>query len=94
MANKNAIKVEALCKRALSEIDGAIQKHERGEDADLSIPVLQKIRVEIEKMLVSLNPQEYMPSYARFMLDSWEDKHGLVDFLAEVSYQYKRLKPK
>ncbi|KLV04645.1 hypothetical protein ABT56_14400 [Photobacterium aquae] len=93
MTNKDTIKVEALCRRALNEIDNAIQKHERGEDADLSIPMLQKIRVEIEKMLVSLNPREYMPSYARFMLDSWEDKYGLVDFLAKASYQYKKLKP-
>ena len=67
--NKHEMKVKALCLRSLKEIDEAIKKHELGYEADLSVPVLNKVKGEVEKMLASLDPQEYLPSYARFILD-------------------------
>ncbi len=91
MTDKKKI-VETQCRLAITRIDEAILKHKHGESADLSIEILEKVKIEIEGMLTYLDPKKYSPSYAKFILDSWEDKHGLIELLIEVSYNYKRIK--
>lgn len=88
------IKIAHLCEQALRRVDEAVATHQRGEDADLSIAVLKNVRSEIEKMQDALDVSVYKPGYPHFILDSWEDKHGLVNFLVEVAYQYEKLSKK
>ena len=84
-------RVKNLCAGAITRIDEAIEDHKQGKPADLSELMLVKVRAELEKMQSILKPSQYKPSYPRYVLD-WEDKHGLVNYLIEVSYQYSMLK--
>ncbi len=84
-------RVHDLCSEALARVDEAIRCHHQGEPADLSIPLLQSVRRELQKMQQVLDPAVFSPSYGRFILD-WPDEHGLVSFLLEVDYQYGRIK--
>jgi hypothetical protein len=90
MSDKTS-RVEGLCRSAIERVDKAISQHEDGQPADLSLPLLTKVRDELEKMLEALSPSKYRPTYGRFILD-WPDEHGLVGYLTEVGYQYGRLK--
>lgn len=85
------LKVTSLCEEAIEKINDAIEKHSRGEPADLSISMLKKIKVEVEKMKEELKPSIFKPTYTRFVMD-WPDEHGLVGFLTELAYQYGRIK--
>jgi hypothetical protein len=87
----NIEKIAGLCDAAITKVDDAIASHERGEPADLSIPMLQKVKTELVKMRENLKPSVFKPSYPRFVLD-WPDEHGLVAYLSEVAYQYSRIK--
>ena len=80
---------ESLCDKAIQRVDLAIAKHEKGEPEDLSVPLLAIVRRELESMREARDMGKFCPGYGRFILD-WPDEHGLVDFLLEVEYEYKR----
>ena len=83
--------IKGLCEAAILKVEAAINAHEKGEPADLSIPFLKNVRGELTKMSETLKPSNFKPSYPKFMMD-WADEHGLVKYLSEVAYQYGRLK--
>jgi len=80
-----------LCAEAIERVDHAIDNHRKGQPDDLSIALLAKVRLELVNMKEALSPAIFMPSFGRFVLD-WPDKHGLIQLLAQVSYEYGRLK--
>lgn len=84
-------KVYNLCEDAIKRIDDALEKHSKGEPADLSIPMLNRVKSEVEEMKESLNPSLFKPTYPRFVSD-WPDDHGLVGLLTDLAYQYGRIK--
>ncbi|PHM40122.1 hypothetical protein Xmau_02310 [Xenorhabdus mauleonii] len=76
---------------ALQLVSDAIELHQQGKKAPLSINVLNQIKKELEEMVKAMNPNSYVPSYPRFIID-WPDDSGLIETLLNVSYNYKRIK--
>jgi hypothetical protein len=83
--------VDQMCADAVREIDDHIRRHQGHQPADLSIPMLEKIRKEVLAMRKALDPAVFSPEYPRPMLDSWEDRYGLVSKLSRLAYEYSRL---
>ena len=90
MADKKE-EVRQLCADAIERVDRAIDNHRKGEPEDLSITILAKVRLELVKMREALSPVIFQPSFGRFVLD-WPDRHGLIQQLTQVSYEYGRLR--
>ena len=84
---KNVNYIKQLCSQAIDKVDKAIEKHKRGEPADLDISILLNVRNELVKMQSVTDKSQYSPLYDRFILD-WPDQYGLRDFLIYVSNEY------
>ena len=81
--------IKQLCSQAIERVDIAIEKHKKGEPADLNISMLLKVRNELVKMQSATDKSKYSPTYGRFILD-WPDEYGLINYLLGVSYEYKK----
>lgn len=84
-------KLKLLCEQASKKVDAAIAAHQGGKPADLSVPLLTKVKSELGQMSSALSSDTYRPAFGRIILE-WPDEHGLVKFLLEVEYQYNRCK--
>ncbi|MFS2224793.1 hypothetical protein [Pantoea sp. B65] len=82
---------ELLLNDALKKVLYAIRRHERNEDAPLSIQALIQVKKELEEMIRVMDPKVFMPGYPRFILD-WPDEDGLIDELVNLAYQYGKLR--
>jgi len=83
--------VNLLCEQAIARVEKAVLNHKNREPEDLSLAMLENIRVELIKMKMAMSPSRFQPTYGRFIID-WPDEHGLVKKLSELNYQYGRLK--
>jgi hypothetical protein len=82
--------IEDLCDDAMQKIDSALTGQ---STTTLSPDELRSIRSEVQDMRTALNPKVYKPSFARFVLDSYQGGDALTEFLLDLSYQYnQRLK--
>ena len=89
--SKDKQSIAKLCDLAVEHIDDAIAKHSNGQPADLSIPLLNTVRLQVQEMRQSLDPLVFEPTYGRFVID-WPDDLGLVRELTDLAYKYGRLK--
>jgi hypothetical protein len=82
--------IKELCDSAMQRIDSALA----GESTTtLSPGDLRSIRSEVQDMRSAMSPKLYKPSFARFILDSYQGGDALTEFLLDLSYQYnQRLK--
>lgn len=77
----------------LQSVEDAIELHKNGKNAPLSIDVLNKVKSELTEMIRVMDPQEYKPSYPRFIMD-WPDETGLISALIDADYNYKKIRKK
>lgn len=84
-------KVVKLIEKAIIEVEEEIQEHKKGLGRDGNVSQLQKIEEELKVMQNILNPQKYLPGYARAIVDSWDLDSELGGKLLEVANKYKQL---
>lgn len=84
------IEIDALMNDALDKTRAAIELHRSGANAALSLPLLEKILAELEKMRSVSDPKLFRPNYPRFLLD-WPDDTGLKTLLMDIAYKYGKL---
>ncbi|MDE9557837.1 hypothetical protein KKJ06_21140 [Xenorhabdus bovienii] len=84
---------KTLLTDALQLVQDAIELHQNGKNAPLSIDVLAQVKKELEEMISVMNPQVYKPSYPRFIMD-WPDETGIISTLIDVAYYYQKIRKK
>lgn len=77
----------------LTDVQAAIELHQKGLPAPFSIRFLGNVKTELEKMAAIIDPRIYRPSYPRFVLD-WPEDSALGDRLLSASDLYGRIRPK
>jgi len=82
-------RIRELCDEAIAKVDAAIRAHKEARPSDLDEACLLQVRSELVQMRDTLDSSKFRPGYGRFLLD-WPDEHGLVAYLIDVAYQYKR----
>ncbi|BBI33848.1 hypothetical protein [Cohnella abietis] len=63
-----------------------------GRDEIPSVLQLESISNELIKMKSVLSPNNYLPTYTRQIVDSWDIRSVLGDKLLGVAQEYKKLK--
>lgn len=87
------LEIDVLMNDALDKTRAAIELHKGGANAALSLPMLEKIYAELEKMRSVSDPKLFKPNYPRFLLD-WPDNTGLKILLMNVAYKYGKMPSK
>ncbi len=80
--------IHQLCLQAIERVELAIARHKRGQDEDLSVPVLENVRQELTVMAEMLDVEQFDPGFPRFILD-WPDEHGLIQYLIGIASRYR-----
>jgi hypothetical protein len=89
MTSSHFEKIKSLCDQALARLMLARRNHELGVPEDLSLPMVDKVIDEVDKMRAALSSKIFTPTYGRFIID-WPDEHGLIKILSDLSYEYCR----
>lgn len=74
---------------ALVKVADAMTRHERFEDAPLSILSLIKVKKELEEMIGIKNSKFFKTGYPRFILD-WPVEDFFIDELVNIAYLYNK----
>ena len=81
--------VKDMCDEALRRIDVALTQENVPQSM---LPLLARVRPEVDAMRNALDPHQFSPGYGRVLLD-WPESNELIEFLIDVKYRYDRLKP-
>lgn len=84
---------ELLLNDAIKQVVDAISRHERNEEAPLSIHALAQVKKELEEMIRVMNPKVYIPAYPRFIID-WPGEDSLIRELVHIAALYEKNKEK
>lgn len=74
---------------AIKLVDEAIALHRAGAKAPLSPKLLENVRLDLIRMLQTVQERDYLPGYSRFVLD-WPGDEEFVKVLVNLAYDYKR----
>jgi len=74
------------------EVLRAMELHRNGDKAPLTPRILLNVKRELEDMMEAMNPNVYIPSYPRFILDWTDDETGLVRQLLDACYKYEYIR--
>ncbi len=83
--NERQLYVMEICKASIALL-------EEPEDHTFSPQMEVKLIFQLNEMIRALDPDIYMPTYARAVLDSHSG--AIVDKLAEANYEYSRIRKK
>ncbi len=82
------LKIEKLIDKGLSDIEKEIELLRNGKEGDTTIEVLEKIKIELEKMKEVLSPQQFVPTYNYIIRDSWNTFSHLGEELLHIVNEY------
>lgn len=86
------IKFEMLAKKLCEELENEIAKHHNDVGKFSSEKQLERIKDEIKIMLGSNSSKDFIPSFPRIIVDSWDYNNKIGMRLLDFFELYKEIK--
>ena len=89
--NEKKINICNKIESCISMINEEIDLHLQNKEADGDVETLEAIKVELERMKISMSPEVFYPTYDYILRDALWDYMKISDKLLDAYYSYINL---